>query len=165
MTRVKVYYFVYGDFIQALVMASITSATQQATQSGLADLRVAQAQRNAVQAEQTARALQQQAAGARREANRAQENARSLSVQSSQAQDDAGRARQGVAALQSQVDNLSNLSQRLDTLAPQAVTPAAEVAAVSQAAPSPAAAPAANAPAPVVNTDGQVTGTLINITA
>jgi len=120
-------------------------------QSSWKQLQVQQAQRNADQAEQTARALQAQAGEARRSATRAQENARSLEVQSGQAQTYASRARQGVAASRSEGEMLSNLAGTYDRVV-QKMQP-------SQSQQSP------QAPAPVVNGQGQTTGQLLNVTA
>lgn len=120
-----------------------------------ADYQQAQAVRNAERAEQAARALQNEASRARSAADVAQENARSLEVKSSQAQAGARDARQGVAAGKS----LGELRFELDDIQQQARNLQVTTPAVSTAT-STAAAPAA-----VVNTQGQTTGTVINVTA
>lgn len=137
-----------------MVIGSSTSATQSGLQSAWQQMQVQQAQRNADQAEQNARALQAQAGEARRSANRAQETARSLEVQSGQAQVDADRAQQGVAAFRSEGKALSNLAGAYDKIV-QAMhgTPAQQTQAPPQSA------------APVVNVQGQTTGQLVNVTA
>lgn len=137
-----------------------TQATQPAS-AGFSQLRLQQARRNAEQAELAARALQAQASNAQRTAARAQENARSLSVQSDEAQTVAGRARQGLHALDSANAAFSRVGKVIERIAPAAETPAATpVQALAPATP----APASTAPA-VLNTDGQVTGTLVNTSA
>lgn len=124
--------------------------------AAFAQLQRQQAERNADQAEQRAQALQAQTRQAQSEADRAEERARSLEVDTDQAQGDAARARRGVAA--------SNSLQQLDTqfteLRGQIQTVASADSAESAAAPTPAPA----AP-PVVNAQGELTGTVINVTA
>lgn len=134
-------------------MATVSpiSGGQSATQLAFQQLRLQLAQRNADQAQQTAKALQDQANSARVAANRAQENARSLEVQSAQAQENAGRARQGLAALKTSGQYQIQLAPTVEN-APQA------------AAPTPAVQAAPQNP-PVVNSEGQVTGTVISVTA
>ena len=84
-------------------------------------------------------------------ADRAQENARSLQVQSRQAQGDASQARldlanrSAVGEVQSQLSDLqTQIGKVLESGAPIA---------------------SATTSAPVVNTSGQQTGTLVNVTA
>ncbi len=109
----------------------------------------AQAERNAERAAQQARALQGQAREAQSNADRAQENARSLKTRSDQAQVEADSAQRGLAALSSiaEVDaGLSDLRAQLSKILSSDTT----------------ATPTA---APVVNSLGQETGTLVNVTA
>ncbi|MDP2808692.1 MAG: hypothetical protein Q8O34_00925 [Rhodocyclaceae bacterium] len=131
-------------------MAAISSVS--GAQSGLQQLRLQQAVRNAAQAEQSARSLQAQASDARQRANQAQEDARSITVQADQAQTDAGQARLGLAVIKSvgqmQTQLLNVVAQVTEKLK------IAEPAAPSQ---SPAL--------PVINAQGQVTGSVINTTA
>ena len=137
---------------------AIASATSSASVGGglFAQIQQQQAQRNAEQAEAKARALQGQARVAQTEADRAQENARSIKVQSDQATDDASQARQGLAALESLGVTQSQFSQLREQLAD--ITSGAGIDAAS--------ASSANAVlAPVVNSFGQPTGTLVNVTA
>jgi hypothetical protein len=123
-----------------------------------AQIQQQQAQRNADQAEQKARALAGQANQAQAVADRAQENARSLQVQSGQAKSDAASARQGLVARESigQVQTqLTDLREQISSvLAPK--TEGNVVAASSTPAP---------VAATVVNSFGQATGTLLNVTA
>ena len=144
-------------------MAISSSTSASSVTSGLfSQMQVQQAQRNAERAEMEARALQLSARAAQAAADRAQNGARTLQVQADQADDNAGQARQGVAALRSSAEARTDLGVRAERAAesirvresPPVVAPKAEVAV-------PAAAPAA----PVVNVDGQTTGTLISVTA
>jgi hypothetical protein len=132
-------------------MASISSLSS-AQSSVASQLRLQQAERNAEQAEANARALQAQAREAQQVASDAQANARSVSAQASQAEGNARDARLSLAVVRngSQVeaqltDTVSQLSKSFT--APQAFVPVRAVA------------------SPVVNTQGQVTGTVINTTA
>jgi len=95
--------------------------------------------------------LQAQARSAQSVADRAQENARSLQVQSRQAQGDASEARLNLATLNS-VGEVQNQLGDLKT----------QISKVLQSEPLGATAAAV---APVVNTSGQQTGTLVNVTA
>lgn len=118
-----------------------------------------QAQRNADQAEQQARALQAQAQSARAVAGRAQEAARSLAVQASQAQGDAAGARRNLSSMES----LGGVQAQLGGLREQinAVLNPAPVA-----APSPdSLSSSTTTAAPVINAFGQTTGTQVNVTA
>lgn len=132
-------------------MASISSifGLQGVTQAAFQQLQLQQARRNAGRAEQAARSLQIQAAAAQREADRAQENARDLAVRSSHAQGEAGRARQGLAMVRA----VNEMKADLSTLLTRAQASAND-AGSGQAVPVVAA--------PVINTSGQLTGTMIN---
>ena len=136
-------------------MASI-SPTSSANQYGLQQLRQQQAMRNADQAEQAAQSLRAQANQAQIVADRAQETARSLTVQSDQAQAKAGQARQGLAAAGSAQQAVAQLEKSVD----QALTREQAVVPTAAMAPATATTPSTS-PAPVVNTQGQVTGTLV----
>lgn len=129
---------------------SSSSSVDSAVRAGYQQLRVQEARRNADRAEQVARGLQAAAQAAQRVAERADENARSLTVQSDQARVDAGRARQGVVYL----DSIGRAGERLVDF----------VAQVAERQPAPVEAVAAE-PAAVVNTQGQLTGTLVSTTA
>lgn len=135
-------------------MASISSLSgaQSAAQSGLQQLRLQQAKREAEQAEFTARVLAAQASQAQQKASDAQEEARAITAQSDQAQTQAGQARQGLAVIKS----VGQMGTQLDSV----VTKVAE-----KVKPAEPAAPVQDTAAPVVNTQGQVTGTVINTTA
>lgn len=141
---------------------AIASATSSASVSGglFAQIQQQQAQRNAEQAESKARALQGQARSAQVEADRAQENARSIKVQSDQASDDASQARQGLVALKllgETQTQFADLREQLATIKSGADT-TSNTNAVS-------ASTSGGALAPVVNSFGQPTGTLVNVTA
>ena len=137
-------------------MASISSSSSvdSAVRAGFQQLRVAEARRSADRAEQIARGLQAAAQAAQRTADRADENARSLTVQSDQARVDAGRARQGVVYL----DSVGRMAERLGGFVTQ-------VAERTPVATEPVAAAPAAEPAAVVNTQGQLTGTVVSTTA
>jgi chromosome segregation ATPase len=135
-------------------MAVTSASGAQSAGSGLwAQLQLQQARRSADQAEQQASALQAQAQSAQSVANRAQENARSLQVQSRQAQGDASQARLNLAT-QNAVGEVQSQLGDLKT----------QISQVLQSEPLGATATTAT-PAPVVNTSGQQTGTLVNVTA
>ena len=133
-------------------MAVTSASGAQSASSGLwAQLQLQLARRTADQAEQQASALQAQARSAQSVADRAQENARSLQVQSRQAPGDASQARldlanrSAVGEVQSQLSDLqTQIGKVLESGAPIA---------------------SATTSAPVVNTSGQQTGTLVNVTA
>ena len=128
-----------------------TSGAQSSGNLVWAQLQQQQAQRNADQAEQKARALQDKARDAQAVADQAQENARSTKVSSDQAQGDAREARQGLVALKSLEQVQSGFSELRDELR-KVIDPTAADAASGKAA-------------PVVNSSGQTTGTLVNVTA
>jgi hypothetical protein len=135
-------------------MAVSASSGMQSPGSGIwGQIQQQQAQRNADQAEQQARALQARARQAQVVADQARENASSLKVQSSQAQDTAESARRGLAAMKSRDDMLVQLDQRVGKVA-EAVNWQSPVVQVEAAAPQ-----------PVTNAQGQTTGTLVNVTA
>lgn len=134
-------------------MASV-SATSSANQYGVQQLMVLQARRNADQAEQTAQALTKEAKAAQQQADQAEKNARDLSIQSEQAQERAGQARRGLAALNSQQQAANGVSLR-----------AGQAAAQQQAAVAASSKAATSTSTPVTNSQGQVTGTIVNTTA
>lgn len=134
-------------------MAIAASAGLQSSGSGIwGQIQQQQAQRNADQAEQQARALQARARQAQSVADQAQETARSLKVQSGQAQDSAESARRGLLAMKSRDDMLVQLDRRVSQAA-------------AAAAPEPQVAVSEPAVQPVTNAFGQTTGTLVNVTA
>lgn len=143
-------------------MASISSSSgvQAATQQGWQQMQLQQARRTAEQAEQQARALKAQADGAQRAADQAQENARSLSVRSDQAQASAGQARQGVTAIQTREQMQVRLGQTVEQVAIRLQEDQAPAVRTSVPATDESASPP-----PVINVQGQVTGTVINTTA
>jgi hypothetical protein len=111
-----------------------------------------QAQRNADRAEQQARSLYLRAREAQASADRAEEYARSLNMQAGQAEGEATRAKQGLAAQESLAEVQTQLSGWREQIS-------------SALAPKADAQPVAEAPAPVTNSLGQQTGTLINVIA
>jgi len=135
-----------------MAITSSVSGTQSIVQSGLQQLKLQQARRSAEQAEQTAQALQTQANDAQRRAAREQENARSLSVQADQAQGNAGRARQGLALIQTANESLTQVGNVVDQVIKKQQSVQTSTQSVQESK-------------PVVNTQGQVTGTVINTTA
>lgn len=135
-------------------MAGISSLSgvQSAVQSGARQLRLQQAERDARQAEQIAQALQGQAHDAQLKSRDAQEEARAIASQADQAQSTAGQARRGLAAIRSVGELHGRLSDTLDQVAER------------QNSAVPATPPQGAAP-PVINAQGQVTGSVINTTA
>jgi len=127
-------------------VSSISSATQQ----GLQQIMVQQAKRNADQTEQTAQSLRAQADDAQRAAEKAQQSARSLTVQSDQAQQQADQARQGLAALSSAQQGIPRLSNTINQLLDRKLASASTTQSTIS---------------PVTNSQGQVTGTIINTKA
>jgi hypothetical protein len=137
-------------------MISVSSSSS-ANDYGLQQIRLQQARRNADQAEQAAQSLKTQADAAQRVADREQENARSLYVQSDQAQTKAGQARQGLAAFSSAQQAITQLSKSVDQVLSREQVPAEVVS-------SAAAPPASSVGAAVTNSQGQVTGKIVNAT-
>lgn len=131
-------------------MSSAAVGMQSVIASASQEWRAQQASRGAEQAEATARALRRQASAAQREADQAQESARDLKVRSDQAEGRAGEARRSVHALES----LGQTNTAMESLR-EGIGNALQTLDVAPATP----------PAPVVNTEGQVTGTLINVVA
>ncbi|MDR0776940.1 MAG: hypothetical protein LBE81_09940 [Azonexus sp.] len=131
-------------------MAIAASAGLASPGAGLwAQIQQQQAQRSADQAEQQARALRVQARQALSAADRAQENARSLQGESSQAQVDADNAQRGVQAMKS----MTQIQQGIGELRAQIANEVQVPSSVQQAPPV------------VVNSSGQTTGSLVNVTA
>lgn len=139
-------------------MATVFSTSigaQSATQAGWQQLRLQQARQNAQRAEQAAQALAAKAADAQRVADRADENARSLYAQSGQARSVAGQARQGLAVIKSVGEMQSSLANTVDQ-----VSVRQQAASTDNTVEKAPATPVA----PVVNTSGQMTGVMVNIT-
>jgi chromosome segregation ATPase len=129
------------------------SDKRSATAAAFGQLQQQQAQRQVEQAEQRLQQLQVEAAKARQEASQANERARSLEVDSDQARSDVDRARLGTSSRDAlaQVDSQIGETREQIALAQSPQPPAA-------ASPSPAAIP-------VVNMQGEVTGTQVNVVA
>lgn len=137
------------------------SSLSSANEYGLQQLRMQQARRDADQAEQAARSLRAQADGAQRVAEEAQESARTLGVQSDQAEARAGQARQGLASVASTQQAITQLTKGVN----QAVVSEPVVPVVQPSPQGGKAAVATAGAAPVVNAQGQVTGTIVNTSA
>lgn len=138
-------------------MAAISSTSvgaQAATQAGWQQLRLQQARQTAERAEQAAQALASKAADAQRVADRADENARSLYVQSDRASSAAGQARQGLAMASSVGEMQTSLANTVDQVSERQSGKEVDIQVASRA----------EAP-PVLNTSGQMTGTVVNTTA
>jgi hypothetical protein len=144
-------------------MVSVSSISANTNQLGLQ-----QARRNADQAVSNAQNLQAEAASAQRVADQAQSDARSLSNESAQALAQAFQAQQSVVALSTQV-SVTQATSAVDqaTNAQLALESKMVAAKPSQALilPSPFSRPASPGSSPIVNTQGQVTGSIINTTA
>lgn len=141
-------------------MASVSSVSSISTanQNAWQQLALQQAQRKADQAEQTAQSLKTQANEAQRAADQEQENARSLSAQSDQAQDKAGQLRQSVNGLRAQEQAIAQLPKTVNqALGLQSAT--------ISTTPSVTSTTASTSTPPVVNSQGQVTGKIISVTA
>jgi len=138
-------------------MATVSS-TAGINQNSWQQLALQQATRSADQAERAAQSLKAQANDAQRTAERERENARSLSVRSDQAQARAGQIRQTVAELRSSQQGAGQVSKTLDQAVQRQAAPVT-------VAPSASAAPATTGTAPAVNSQGQVTGTIISTMA
>lgn len=136
------------------------ASTSASARSALQQLNIQNARRAADQAEREAQALSRQADLARSRAAREEQNADTLTTRAKQADAVAGQARQGLAALTSAAESTSRLTNTLSQInernAPSATSPGVDVAPASTAAP---------AAAPVVNTQGQLIGSIINTTA
>ncbi|MDP2401833.1 MAG: hypothetical protein Q8M66_07625 [Actinomycetota bacterium] len=132
-------------------VTSTSSGTDQAMQAAWAQLQLQQARRFADQANQEARALSEKASEAQTNADRAQEGARTLRVEAGQARDVATGAQRNVRASES----LSQVGETVNAVVSNAVQSQARTQSTTQAE--------AAAPQPVVNTQGETTGTLINV--
>lgn len=125
---------------------------------GFVQIQQQQAQRNADQAEQQARALQARAQSARAVAGRAQEAARSLALQASQAQGEASGARQSLSAMKS----LGEVQAQLGGVREQINAVLNPEVATDAGSPENSGSTASS---PVINAFGETTGTLVNVTA
>jgi type II secretory pathway pseudopilin PulG len=130
---------------------SSVSGSQVAGSALWSQVQQQQAQRNADQAEQRARALQAQANEAQSTADRAQENARSLQVESNAAQSDAGEAKRNLVAMKS----IGSVQSKFSDIRQQ----------ISNVLQSDTLSGSTAALVPVVNAFGEETGTVVNVTA
>lgn len=135
-------------------MATISSisGSQTASQSSFLQLQLLQATRDAAQAEQAARSLQAEVSAAQQAAASAEQNVRAISAQARQAEVAAGLAQSELAAVRS-----ASQTQPQQTLATsrQAETLKSLEPAIKNL----------NSAPPIINTQGQVTGTVVNTTA
>jgi len=148
---------------------SISSSASSAAQYGLQQLKLQQALRNADRAEQAARSLEAAANSAKQDAQQAQDNARSLEIQSGTAQAAAGRARQGVAAIKTSDQMKASLNTTLDQtiqkLPENASATATTTTTGSESSVTTSSTGSSQQSSPVINTQGETTGTIINTTA
>lgn len=135
-----------------MALTASVSAMQSAGAAVWSQLQQQQLQRSADQAESRAQALRVQARAAETTAARAQEQARTVRAQSSQADGDALNAQLSLAR--------ANASALVPLQSPDAF----EVRSVNQATPE-TPVTAGSGTQPVINADGQTTGTLINVQA
>lgn len=132
-------------------MVTSISTAQSAASSFSIQIQQQLAQRNVEQSEQQARALRSKAQDAEAVAERARENARSLHVEANQAQGDVSRARLNLAEQNSLGEVQANLTDLHDQ--------------ITQLNSSSSTTKLSASLAPVINTSGQTTGTVVNVTA
>lgn len=137
-------------------MDSLSFATSGVAGGLWAQLQQQQAERVASQAGQKARALRAQASEAQATADRAQESARSLRVQSEQAQENANSAELSLVTAKS----VGKVQQQLSMRHLQPVAASIETAPSGKTVSGNATTSGS-----VVNALGQVTGSLVNVTA
>jgi hypothetical protein len=135
---------------------SLSPAAQSATSSGSVQAALQQAKRIADQAESAARTLEEQATSAQANATSAQEYASSLTLQANQAQLNVGWTQQSLTI----IETVGQLDTQISSVIKNVVN-------AQPANPPIAVAPETAPPAvaPVVNTQGQVTGKIINTSA
>ena len=131
---------------------SVIPASQSTSAGSSLQTALQQAKRAADQAESTAQALDAQAGDAQAVASSAQNYASALSVQAGEAQLNVGWTQQSLAA----IETAGQLNTRISTALTNVINvQQSKVATVSVPIPKP----------PVVNTQGQVTGKIINTSA
>ena len=137
-----------------LTMSAISSisASQSASPSSSLQAALQQAKRTASQAESNAQALEAQASNAQAAASSAQGYASALNIQ-------AGQAQLNVNWTQQDLDAVETAGQ----ISTQITSVVSNVLDVEQSKPASIAVPVAKPP--VVNTQGQVTGKIINTSA
>jgi type II secretory pathway pseudopilin PulG len=118
--------------------------TQSLAQSVYAQLQFQQAQRSADQARQNAQTLKAQADAAQTDADQAQENARTLRVEANDAQSESNRLSLGLQAQKSMGDTLTRQHATHTQVAGPKPLPPAQ---------------------PAINTQGQVTGQIVDVSA
>ncbi len=136
---------------------SLTPVAQPASLNGSVQAALQQAKRVANQAEVTAQTLATQAANAQAEATNAQDYASSLTVQAGQAQLNVGWTQQNLA----DVETAGQLNTQITSVIKNVVEaqPPAKPPIIVATKPTPPVIQ------PVVNTQGQVTGKIINTSA
>lgn len=138
--------------------SSVSSASTGNYSGAAVQFQRRQAEQAARQAELRADTLQREAANARKEANASEQRADSLQQQAGAAGKEARSVRQGLAVGEGFQQLGSRLEQTTDRLASALAGATATAASISTpASPSPLA--------PTVNSSGQLTGQLINVTA
>ena len=139
-----------------MAISSATATAQPIAPAVWQTLQMQQAQRNAEQARANARSLETAAAQAQVAADQADQQARTIGRQAQQAQYISLQAEQSLTTIQSGLRLQSQVAQLAQNV---------KQAAQTLAAPPAAATATASTPAPVVNAQGQVTGTVVNVKA
>lgn len=141
-----------GIFVASI--SPISGATSISSSSS--QFKLQQAKRDVERAEQKARSLEAQASDAKQQASQAARYAGAVASQADLAQANAGQARQTLAVIKTTAQLQAQLVNQLkDVVAQTSKTQdSAEPAAASQVT-----------VAPVINTTGQLTGTVVNTTA
>jgi F0F1-type ATP synthase delta subunit len=136
---------------------SLTSVAQSNNLNGSVQAALQQAKRTANQAEATAQTLAAQAANAQAEATNAQDYASALTIQAGQAQLSVGWTQQNLA----EIETAGQLNTQISSVVKNVVdaSPPAQPSIVVAAKPTPPVIQ------PVVNTQGQITGKIINTSA
>ncbi len=149
-----------------MASSSVISGVAGAVQSGWRQLQYQQARQQAEQAESQARQLRNEADVAQRNALRADEKAKQLDSAAVQAQNVAGTARQNLAGL----SESGKLGQRLNQKV--AASAAASTANIPQVSTNPdvkvadvKVADVAKSSGPVINSQGQIVGRVVNMAA
>jgi hypothetical protein len=127
-----------------MAVSSTPSATRSIAQGLVQALQLQQAQRNAERTQAEARALQDEAAAAQRHADRADQQARSIGQEAQRAQSAANSADRNLTSVRALTDTQKQLTQLSQSLHPAVQAPQ---------------------PPPVVNAQGQLTGTVVNVKA
>ncbi|MBV8666638.1 MAG: hypothetical protein JO269_09155 [Burkholderiaceae bacterium] len=135
---------------------SLNTATQSPASNGSLQSALQQAKRIANQAESSAQSLEAQAQSAQAEAASAQDYASSLTIQADQAQLSVGWTQQDVTALETAKELSTQITSVINNVV--STEPARPALVVAPIPPPPVTHP-------VLNTQGQVTGKIINTSA